>query len=38
MQYVHRHNVSVHLSIKSVTVDCVIVVGILNYYYGLLTD
>ena len=23
---------------KSVTVDCVIVVGLLSYYYGLLTD
>jgi len=38
MQYEHRHNVNVHLSIKSVTVDCVIVVGLLSYYYGLLTD
>jgi len=37
MQYVHRHNVNVHLRIKSVTVDCVIVVGLLSYY-GLLTD
>jgi len=33
MQYVHRHNVDVHLSIKSVTVDCVIVVALLSYYY-----
>jgi len=38
MQYVHCHNVNVHLSIESVTVDCVIVVGLLSYYYGLLTD
>jgi len=38
MQSVHRHNVNVHLSIKSVTVDCVIAVELLSYYYGLLTD
>jgi len=31
---VHRHNVNVHLSIHviSVTIDCVIVVGLLSYY------
>ena len=38
MQSVHRHNVNVHLSIKSVTINCVIVVRLLSYYYGLLTD
>ena len=31
----HCHNVNVHrsVSMKSVTVDCVIVVGLLSYYY-----
>jgi len=38
MQYLHHHNVNVHLSIKSVTVDCAIVVGLISYYYGQLTD
>jgi len=38
MQHVHGHNANVHLSIKSVTVDRVIVVGLLSYYYGLLAD